>query len=112
MARCGPPLLGLLLLGLLLRHGAERVFADVEFDERGQHLVRHGAPIEAACSVSDCSLDEIATPDWETSRFRWPYYVPDSIADVWDDLPLEAKLIAFIHAANDSCGDDPDRFDY
>ena len=30
----------------------------------------------------------------------WRNHVPDAVADEWDDLPLVAKLVAFIPAAS------------
>jgi hypothetical protein len=30
----------------------------------------------------------------------WRNHVPDAVADEWDDLPLVAKLVAFIQAAS------------
>jgi hypothetical protein len=43
-------------------------------------------------------LEAVAEPQWERTRPHlndWRNSVPPTIADQWDDLPLEARLAVF-----------------
>lgn len=47
------------------------------------------------------SLDDVLDPDWSVDRkvHNWRRHVPDAILELWDALPIEAKLCAFIQAS-------------
>lgn len=47
------------------------------------------------------SLEGARNPDWSVTRkvHNWRRYVPDAIRAVWDALPIEARLCAFIQAS-------------
>jgi hypothetical protein len=55
----------------------------------------------------DAALEQISSPAWDSRRFRWPYYVRDEIADLWESLPLEARIIAYLTAVETAEKDDP-----
>lgn len=54
---------------------------------------------------------ELESPKWDTKRFysSWEPHVPEGIFQMWDTLPLSARLIAWMwahdmqRAANDQC---------
>ncbi len=56
----------------------------------------------AAREVAQGSIDqdwsEIAVPPWDECKrtHDWKNYVPESICEVWDTLPIEAKLVCYI----------------
>ncbi|HWB08092.1 MAG TPA: hypothetical protein VG826_02520 [Pirellulales bacterium] len=53
---------------------------------------------------------ELNDPLWDSrSPASWTTFVPESLYEVWDDLTLDAKLVAYLHAA--SVRDGPNRFD-
>jgi hypothetical protein len=37
-------------------------------------------------------------PNWDAKRWRWEYYVDSEIAALWSNLPIEAKIIAYLSA--------------
>ena len=47
-------------------------------------------------------LREIRSPDWkdcDSIYGDWAFCVPESVAVLWDQLPLEAKLVAYLVGA-------------
>jgi hypothetical protein len=61
-------------------------------------------------------LAEIRNPDWSCLVASggdpdWGDYIPDVIADRWDDLPADTKLMLFI-VAHVAIGRSPGRYDY
>jgi hypothetical protein len=71
------------------------------------------ALFEVASAIGDCSLDEVVSPGWESSRSDWPRFVGESIRRLWANLPLEARLVACIDAIESAEAelDAGDRFD-
>ena len=60
-----------------------------------------GAPITAS---------ELNDAPWGSRRpSSWTQYVPEAIYQVWDELPLDGRLVAYIHAAETRSG--PNRYD-
>jgi hypothetical protein len=45
--------------------------------------------------------------EWHNPQWRWWHEVPDEIQEIWNQLPLSARLIAF-HAAYRQCCRDGD----
>lgn len=55
---------------------------------------------EAACAVRRCEFAEIIDRPWEPlPDFNWRVYVDEACYQSWEDLPLEAKLIDYMRAA-------------
>jgi hypothetical protein len=40
---------------------------------------------------------EVNTPDWEDEG--WPSCVPDDVAELWEDISIDARIIAFAFAS-------------
>lgn len=59
---------------------------------------------EKAMSLAKCDLQSlhelIADPPWRHSGYvqNWTYHVVDEVADGWDNLGQQARLVAFIQA--------------
>ncbi len=57
-----------------------------------------------AKEVSQLTVDiielRITAPKWEKTRKRhdWRNYIDDDVQAIWGELPLEARLIAYIQA--------------
>jgi len=49
----------------------------------------------------DTVASVLATPDWSPSgpwQFKWEEFLPDDLPPIWNDLPLEARIMARIVA--------------
>jgi hypothetical protein len=45
-------------------------------------------------------LSMLAAPDWQTNRsWHWESYIHDGLRDAWPSLDKQARLAAFIQAA-------------
>jgi hypothetical protein len=66
--------------------------------------------VEQTGMSRDAVLEAIAEPHWSIAaigKHAWTRAVPDSIADLWDELHLEGRLLAFNMAAGFSPPDPP-----
>lgn len=56
---------------------------------------------------SKCTLEQICEPHWDGARrfASWEYYVAEVAEELWDDLSMDAKLIAVLEATDRQSSD-------
>ena len=66
-----------------------------------EHILRAAA--ERISGLSEEEIGELmVSPDWGShgGLYDWKDYVAQSVKDAWDQLGMEAKLVAFIQASH------------
>lgn len=65
-------------------------------------LFRYAIPTFDGPEVTwEAIVEQLAHPDWSKSgpwEFKWEEYLPFGLPEVWNDLPVEAKIMARIMA--------------
>ena len=55
------------------------------------------ASLRALAVATTGSFPDLSSPDWG-ARFSWESQVDQVVRDVWDRLPEEARIVAYVDA--------------